>query len=364
MSLSFSYVVSVIIGLIGLTIMIIVHELGHFAAAKISKIRVESLSFGFGPVLKKWNRNGTEIRICLIPFGGSCKMAGRDDVAYAIASHSNTVEKCEDGSLYSVSPIKRIFTYLSGPLANIIFAFICYAVLLSLSVMTTFYPARISLVSDYPEYYPDAVCAAETSGLLRGDTVLSLNGTRVEDYSDIENILRENTDKPVVFETDRGTFKVTPINGSFGILPYEKAYKSEPGKPFFQALSISFRECLREVVSFVSSLYKMFAGKEKISSTISGTVGASAGIGLAAEKGFAAGFSVGIRIVLYILASVSISLGVANLIPISALDGGLILISLAELVCGHTLNPKTYIILQIAGLIVVFGVIPIGIIFF
>lgn len=361
MHLTLAYLLAVIIGLIGITIMIMIHELGHYIAAKAFGINVISLSFGFGPAWLKWqSKSGTIFKFGIIPFGGTCKMAGKDDISAAITEGSKNVEMCEDGSIYSVSPVKRMITYLCGPLSNIIFAFIIYAVLLSINVLTVFTPSKVALVSDYPDFYPEMQCAAGEAGIMSGDTVYFINGIEIREYSDIETVLKKYSDSDsILFTTDRGSFTVHPYDGKVGLIPYESQYRSEPGKPFFESLKISARQCFREMVKFIKSILSMLMGKTKVSSTLSGTFGASAGIGLTAERAFSAGFNAGIRVALYIIATVSVSMGIANLLPITALDGGLILIAFVELVIGKTLHPKAYVALQVVGILIVLVVIPV-----
>ena len=105
------------------------------------------------------------------------------------------------------------------------------------------------------------------------------------------------------------------------------------------------------------SLFNVIKGSASASETLGGTFAASQSIGMLTTSGFAHGFNSGIRIMLYLLASVSISLAVANLLPIPALDGGLILLSLAELITGRTFHPKMYLTLQIVGVVIIVGAI-------
>ena len=103
----------------------------------------------------------------------------------------------------------------------------------------------------------------------------------------------------------------------------------------------------------------LFLGRNKLSETLGGTFSTSENMGMITEHGFSVSFGTGIRVVLFLLASVSISLGLANLLPITALDGGLILISFAEMIAGHSLRPRTYIVLQVTGLVIVLVLIPV-----
>ena len=125
------------------------------------------------------------------------------------------------------------------------------------------------------------------------------------------------------------------------------------GQNFFRALWESGRECFSNFVQSVSSLINVIRGKSSAGETLGGTFAASQSIGMLTTKSFAHGFNSGIRMVLFLLASVSISLAVANLLPIPALDGGLILVSFAELVTRRTFHPKMYLTLQVVGTIMI-----------
>src|SRR5574344_135362 len=107
------------IGLLGISIMILVHELGHYIAARMFHIDVETISFGFGPPLLRWGRN-KRYQLCVLPFGGYCKLKGEDDLKRALAKKDRHVENAEEGSLYAASPWKRLFLYLFGPLFNFV----------------------------------------------------------------------------------------------------------------------------------------------------------------------------------------------------------------------------------------------------
>ncbi|MCR5761190.1 MAG: M50 family metallopeptidase [Sphaerochaetaceae bacterium] len=359
-SLSLSWILSFIIGVLALDLIIIVHEMGHFIAARLCKIKVESLTFGIGPKLFSINFENTTITMKLIPFGGATVMAGQDDLKYAIMQKKRRLENCDEGSIYGVSPIKRIITYLAGPLMNIIFALFCFTILLLMPFMESYYAPKIGLASDHSEYYGITECAASKAGLLSGDTVYSINEIPVYEYNDIQNILKEHShDSSVIFETDRGTFTVVPENGLFGIIPYEIDYRAVPGASFKDAVRLSFKECFANIRIFIDSVVSVVKGKAKMGDTLSGTIEASEQIGVISQNAFKADFNAGLRIVIYLAGTISVSLGVANMLPISALDGGLILISTVELITHRTFPPKVYIFLQVAGLLTILVIIPI-----
>lgn len=356
---SLSWILPFIIGILSLDVIIIVHEMGHFIAARACGIRVESLTFGIGPKLFSFNIGTTSITMRLIPFGGATVMAGQDDLKYAIKQKKTTLDNCEEGSLYGVSPLKRIITYLAGPLMNILFALFCFTVLLLMPVLQRYYTPKIGLTSDYSDYYGVTECAASKAGLQSGDTVYSINGIEVFEYNDIQNLLTEHShDTEVVFETDRGTFTVVPENGLFGIIPYEIDYKPIKGASLKDAIRLSFKECITNIRYFMDSVVSVLHGESRVRDTLSGTIEASEQIGVISQNAFKADFNAGLRIVIYLVGTISVSLGVANMLPITALDGGLILISLLELVTRRTFSPKVYVTLQVLGLLTVFIIIP------
>ena len=429
MSFTWSSILSILIGFLGIGIMILVHEFGHAFAARACGITVEALSFGFGPAIFKRTRGETQFIIRAIPFGGSCKMSGGDDIQNAITQKKKHIESYEDGSIWSVGPIKRIIAYTAGPLANIIFAFLCYAILMTMPTIVSVNPARVALSSDYPSLVQNYSTAAYDAGIRTGDSILSIEGIAVSNYSEMQQALSKVKDREsVTIVTDRGSFTVHPENGVFGFLPFQETVVghvvsdspekkaglkvrdriiSANGKPvtnmmdllvasseseritfevlrdgktveisfdnptsslnftlvqmtvtikginFFKALWMSGRECFSNFRQSIVSLVNVIRGKASAGETLGGTFAASQSIGMLTTNGFAHGFNSGIRIALFLMASVSISLAVANLLPIPALDGGLILVSLAELVTRRTFHPRFYLTLQIVGTIMI-----------
>ena len=432
-TITWSWIVSVAIGLLGISVMVIIHELGHFAAARACGISVQALQFGFGPPIIRWGKYETEYRIAAIPFGGMCKMMGQDDLKNAIAQKKKHIETCEEGSIWSVAAWKRILVYFAGPLSNILFAFICYTILLSMNTLVPYSPAKIVVASDYPSLYGLETCAASQAGLATGDVITAIDGEAVESYEELQRMLASKKESPSIqIETPRGTFDLKPIDGVFGILPFKEAVvghvnmdtpekkaglrpgdrilfanerevtnmfdllvessssnhlvltiqrsskrssetlemsfenpdstlnftlmqqtRSVPGMDFFSAMETSLKECFDNFKQSIISLANVIRGKSGAHETLGGTFAASQSMGMLTTKGFAAGFNSGMRIVLFLLASVSMSLCVANLLPIPALDGGLIVLSFAELITGHTFHPKLYMGLQITGILII-----------
>ncbi len=358
--MNWSTVFAILIGFVGLNILIIFHELGHFFAARACGIRVQRLAFGLGPAIVKWHRGETEFRINAIPFGGATTMCGQDDLKRALEKKQKTIEDCEDGSIYAATPWHRIITYFSGPLANILFAVICFIIILLMPVLQVEMNPQIRLTADVPEY-ASLPCAAKDAGIVTGDWIYSVDGNGVSSWTELEEQLKNCSDRAFVFVvTQRGLFTVRPVDGKFGLLPAETYTETvTPGKHFFQTFGPAFKEVGIQISTFADALTGIFLGRNKVGETLGGSLSASEHIGAITRNGFKIGFNTGIRVSLYLLASVSISLGIANLLPITALDGGLILISFAEIIAGRTLHPKTYVVLQVVGLATVIILIPV-----
>ncbi len=176
-------VLSIILGIIGLGIVIFVHETGHFLAAKLSGITVEAFSIGWGKVLFRWKRRETEYRISLLPIGGYCKMKGGDLVQKAWEEKKETIPQ-EEGSFYTASPLKRIFVSFSGPGFNLVFAFLVFSLIWGIGFTTQSYSNRIVLVSDYGE--PGAVYPVDRGGFRTGDKIIEIDGTPIRNYSEIK----------------------------------------------------------------------------------------------------------------------------------------------------------------------------------
>ncbi len=189
MSELLSLLVKYLIGLIGITIVVIIHEIGHLAAAKFHGIEVEVFSFGLGPKLYGKLHKGTEYRISMFPLGGYCRLKGSDDLSQALIDRQSTFMHTEEGSLFSVHPSKRVITYLAGPLANLIFAVLLYSLLVSLPMQIVTTPSVIATVNDYPGLFDNSTSPASDAGLQTGDEVLFLNEVRIVDWEDLQGRL-------------------------------------------------------------------------------------------------------------------------------------------------------------------------------
>ncbi|MGH0052745.1 MAG: RIP metalloprotease RseP [Sphaerochaetaceae bacterium] len=184
--------VKYLIGLVGITIVVVIHEIGHLVTAKLNGIDVEVFSFGLGPKLLATQHKGTEYRISLFPLGGYCRLKGSDDLSQALIYKQRKFLHTEEGSLFSAHPARRILTYLCGPIANLIFAALLYAILSGLPshVITT--PAVVATSAEYPSLFNNQESPAYTAGIRRGDRIVAHNGIPVADWQDLEAQLQQS----------------------------------------------------------------------------------------------------------------------------------------------------------------------------
>ncbi|MBO5137430.1 MAG: RIP metalloprotease RseP [Spirochaetaceae bacterium] len=216
---------TIIWGIICLGFIVFIHELGHFIAARLCGVTVESFSIGMGPVLLHKTIKGTDYRLSLLPFGGYCGMKGEKAFQEALEKNLSAIP-AESGSFYGVHPLKRAIIAFSGPGANIIFSVIAFTIIAMVGY--TYYSAdnRIILAD---EIYSEIICPARQAGLETGDKIISIDGKLVDTFSDITEIVSTNANKPLetlvirngnelkftlnpIMDTDTGIGKIGVIN--------------------------------------------------------------------------------------------------------------------------------------------------------
>ncbi|MDR0382430.1 MAG: RIP metalloprotease RseP [Spirochaetaceae bacterium] len=206
--------VKILLGLVGLGVVVFVHELGHFIAARLVGIDVEAFSIGWGkPMLAK--KIGTvEYRLGVFPIGGYCKMRGENEFSAAWESGRNKT-KPDTGSFFGAPPAARILVAFAGPLFNLLFAMLVFTVIWGIGFEYTTMGNRIVLVSDV---FPGESYPAARAGLKTGDRILEIDGKPVENYRDIQGIIAVNAEKKLDFKVQRENAQE---NGQPQILNFE-----------------------------------------------------------------------------------------------------------------------------------------------
>ncbi|MDA8427191.1 MAG: RIP metalloprotease RseP [Treponema sp.] len=207
---------TILLGLIGLGLVVLVHELGHFVLARAMHVEVEAFSIGWGPRIVGFKRGGTEWKISAFPIGGYCKMKGEDSFRKALETKSESLPR-EDGSFYGAAPWRRILISLAGPVSNVIFAALVFIVIAAVGYTVHVSPNRIALAS---EYKLDSATAgqrfpADAAGLKTGDVIIEANGRPIHDYSAIQEVIALSAGKPVSLVVERAgrrvDLTVTPV---------------------------------------------------------------------------------------------------------------------------------------------------------
>lgn len=287
--------------------LVMFHEFGHFICAKISGVKVNEFAIGMGPKLFKFQKGETLYSFRLFPIGGFCAMEGEDE-------DSDTAGAFSKASVY-----KRMLIVAAGALMNILLAFIFMMVILA--QQDSFASTKISKFSD------NAVTSQY--GLQVGDEIKKIDNYGIRTYTDVAFALALNKNnysdfvvkrngenveiKNVKFQTKEGQDGKQIIARDFYVYPIEKT--------FLTFLGQTFNEIVSNVKLTYVSLWKMVTGQYGLNS-VSGPVGIASVIKDAASTGLQENFLQGVNNIIMIMMVLSVSLGVMNLLPLPALDGG------------------------------------------
>ncbi|MEI6831603.1 MAG: RIP metalloprotease RseP [Candidatus Omnitrophota bacterium] len=311
-----------------LSLLIIVHEFGHFIAARCAGVRVEKFSLGFGPQLFKKIIGDTEYSLSLIPLGGYVKMAGD--------SLSECVGKPDE--YFSKSPVKRFQIIFCGPLLNYILGFLFFWVILFVG-----YPTLTTKVGGLIDGY-----GAKAAGMQVADKIIAINGQKVDSWDDLQNQIQKNKTKDsiglsLIRNNQKLEFNVEIKSkvldnqlgekktlGIIGITPFDEVIEVRHG--FIESAYLGLRKTIDLTVMTYKGIWHLASGKMSMRDSMTGPLGIFFITSKAAKLGLIA--------VMHLIAVLSVSLAVFNLLPLPILDGGHIFLLGLEKLRKKTLGIK------------------------
>ena len=201
---------SIIYGLLGLGFIVFIHELGHFIAAKIFGVTVESFSVGMGPILLHKTIKGTDYRLSLIPLGGYCGMKGQKDFQVALDEKLDSIKGDKD-SFYGIHPVKRAVIAFAGPFFNFLFA--VFAFMIISMVGYSYYTSQNKVILAN-EIYPEMESVASEAGLQTGDKIIAINNKETPYFTDIYEAISVSANQEIDLTIERNKeifdVKITP----------------------------------------------------------------------------------------------------------------------------------------------------------
>lgn len=302
----------ILIAILVLSILVVVHEFGHYLVGRLTGMTVLEFSVGFGPKLFGWQRKEIDYSLRAIPLGGYCKFLGEDE------------ENPDERAMNNQPVWRRLLTVLAGPAMNFVFAIlVCVVLLMSYFTVAVVGPSVDSVYEDMP---------AIAAGIEAGDLIVEANGEAIENSADGAKHLQAliaaaPVDQPVDFiverEGQRLPVSITPeVVESAGEMVHMIGI-------VFQGRTYNFIEAVAEAPKMTLSagaemlkLLKNLVFRGEGIEEISGPVGIISMVSTVAREGF--------YMVLYLMFIISLNLGIMNLLPIPPLDGGKILFYIIE----------------------------------
>jgi regulator of sigma E protease len=331
---------NVIPALIVLTAVVFVHEMGHFLVARWCGIRVAAFSIGFGRELTGFtDRRGTRWKLSAIPLGGYVRFEG-DENAASIPD-PETLEQtplAERHGMFHFAPLwKRIAVVAAGPIANFLLAILIFAAVFSLIGRPHIMPVAETVVEG---------SAAERAGIKPGDRIVSVDGSEIDSFSELQSIVMLSADETLSIVVERngeeialtaiperqeqpdrmgGTHRIGVLGITAGAFNFER---DDPAT----ALVEGVRETGLIIDRTLTYIGRLLTGRES-AEQLSGPIRIGQVSGAVVSSG-------GIPGLIYLTAVLSVSIGLFNLFPVPMLDGGHLFFYLIEAIRGRPLSPR------------------------
>lgn len=318
--------ITLISSLLVFLLVVMLHEFGHFSIAKLSGIKVNEFSIGMGPKIYQKQKGETFYSLRALPVGGYVAMEGEEENSHDPRAFNN------------VSIVKRMAVVLAGAFMNFVLAFIAFTLIFSIVGYGSSEIEKV--ISNSP---------ADKAGIQSGDLIIKINENKVKDIYDINSIISKNQKEEMDFQINREgnilNVKIKPEYSEENQM-YLIGITSKLDHSILKSISLGANRTLEMSKLILKSIKMMFSGSFKME-YLSGPVGVVQLIGSESSKGFLN--------FLQILGLISVNLGVFNLLPIPALDGGKFLFLLIEGLRGKPIDEKIEQGLSLIGISLLFS---------
>ena len=315
-------------------LLVLVHEWGHFITAKMTNMRVDEFAIGFGPKLISWQKGETLYALRAIPLGGFNRIAGMD---------LDEEENDAGDRAYFKRPIwARMVVILAGSVMNFVLPVVLFfLIFLCVGVQT---PSTEPIVGAVMANRP-----AASAGLMAGDRITSINGQTINEWANISEVFKDSAGKPFEVTYLRGDESrhttVIPVldeSSNRVVIGIQGSVVSQEVS-IGEAASLSVEKTWRIFKAMLEAL-AMLVTKEGASSELSGPIGVAQMAGEVAQHGFIP--------LLNFAAFLSLNLGIVNLLPVPALDGGHFITLVIEAVRGKQMSKKAMYYIQAVGVVI------------
>ncbi|RDU73175.1 RIP metalloprotease RseP [Helicobacter aurati] len=365
---------NLLFSLLALSFVVFFHELGHFLFAKIFGVRVEVFSIGFGPKLFAYRHRETQYCLSFIPLGGYVKLQGEVVSTNAGNMQDNQIACKQDSySLFAKHPFQRVLILFAGPLFNVLLAFLLYVYIFLQGVPSY---SKEPIVGKIDSHFP------ASKMLQTNDKILSINGQTIHSFEEISKSLNP-TESPALLDTQKDSVLSNTTVNATALVVVSRQGASQDKESAILELEVPLRHSSdNRLILGVSPLQEMqpvslqdslvHSAKQTLDTALVlyrglkdlfiGAIGLNAvssviGITEVSLKALNADFLV----FLWVIAFISINLGIINLLPLPLLDGGQIVYVCCEWLTGRQVNPEVAKVLVVIGIALIITIMGIGI---